>query len=146
MYLLKEKITIINGPNLNLIGIREPDIYGTKSFDEYIPELRFKFEGITIEYFQTNHEGEIIDKIHEIGFSHLGIIINAGAYSHTSIAIADALRAVPLAAVEVHISDITKREDFRKHSFIKDACQNVIVGKGLDGYEEAVRWLITNHS
>ena len=136
MYLL-----IINGPNLNLLGKREENIYGSKSFADYLQELKKGFPGINFEYFQSNIEGEIIDKIHECGFSFDGIIINAGAYTHTSVAIRDAIAAVKSPVVEVHISNTLSREDFRHKSIIGPVCRGCIMGFGLDSYKLAVQSL-----
>ena len=136
------KIIIINGPNLNLLGKREPEIYGSKSFEDYFGELKSVFPTIELEYFQSNHEGEIIDKIHEIGFSYDGIILNAGGLTHTSVALADALGGVKTPAVEVHISNIHTREEFRKHSYLTPKCKGLICGLGLKGYELAVSYLV----
>jgi 3-dehydroquinate dehydratase II len=132
------KLIIINGPNLNLLGTREPEIYGSESFEDYYKKLKVKYKDIEISYFHSNHEGEIIDKIHEIGFSFDGIIINAGGLTHTSVALADALGSVKTKAVEVHISNIHAREEFRKHSFLTPKCVGLITGLGLKGYELAV--------
>ena len=132
------KIQIINGPNLNLLGKREPEVYGSKSFEEYLAELKAKYPNIEISYFQSNHEGTIIDKIHEVGFEVEGIVLNAGAYTHTSIAIADAVSAIKSPVVEVHISNIHKREAFRRHSYIGGVSKGVIVGFGLQSYELAI--------
>lgn len=136
------KLIIINGPNLNLLGKREPEIYGRKSFEEYFAQLQQEFPGITLHYFQSNSEGELIDKIHEVGFSYDGIVINAGAYTHTSIALADAIAAVRTPAVEVHISNIYDREPFRHHSYLAPNCAGSIVGLGLRGYELAIRYFL----
>lgn len=136
------KILIINGPNLNLLGQRETDIYGHYSFEDYFKHLQKKFIDVELEYYQTNHEGSIIDKIHEKGFKCEGIVINPGAYTHYSYAIHDAIKSVTAPSIEVHISDIEKREEFRKISVIKDACVHQIKGKGLPGYEEAIEYLI----
>ena len=136
------KIIIINGPNLNLLGKREIDIYGAESFDSYFEKLKRRFPDVDLEYFQTNHEGLIIDKLHEIGFDYGGIIINAGAYTHTSIAIADALGAISTPAVEVHISDIHSREPFRHHSYLTAKCIGFYAGMGLEGYEVALKHLL----
>ena len=133
-----KRILIINGPNLNLLGKREPGVYGNQSFDEYFEVLKKKYPEAGIEYFQSNHEGALIDKIHETGFSYDGIVLNAGAYTHTSVAIADAIRAVTTPVVEVHISNIHKREAFRHHSFLSEACKGCIVGFGLDSYRLAI--------
>ena len=133
-----KRILIINGPNLNLLGKREPGVYGNQSFEDYFQVLKNKYPEATLEYFQSNHEGALIDKIHETGFSYDGIVLNAGAYTHTSVAIADAIRAVTTPVVEVHISNIHKREAFRHHSFLSEACKGCIVGFGLDSYRLAI--------
>ena len=138
------KISIINGPNLNLVGVREPEIYGNQSLDEYLQTLVKQYPDVQFSLFQSNHEGAIIDEIQRVGFTSQGIAINAGAYTHYSIAIADALRAVTAPAVEVHISDVMSREPFRHVSMIKDACATVVAGYGLDSYRRAVEWLIEN--
>jgi 3-dehydroquinate dehydratase-2 len=135
-------ILIINGPNLNLLGKREPGVYGNQSFEDYFQVLKNKYPEATLEYFQSNHEGALIDKIHETGFSYNGIVINAGAYTHTSVAIADAIRAVTTPVVEVHISNIHKREAFRHHSFLSEACKGCIVGFGLDSYRLAIESIL----
>lgn len=136
------KIIIINGPNLNLLGKREPDIYGIISFEDYFRNLRLIFKDIDLEYFQSNHEGNIIDIIHEKGFVYDGIILNAGAYSHYSYAIYDAIKSIKSPVVEVHISDIENREDFRKVSVIRSACKNTFSGFGLNSYNKALEFLI----
>ena len=136
------KIIIINGPNLNLLGKREPEIYGSESFETYFEMLKAKFGRIELYYFQSNHEGEIIDKIHEIGFSFDGIIINAGGLTHTSVSLSDALGGVKTPAIEVHISNIHAREEYRKHSYMTAKCKGMICGLGLKGYELAVDWFI----
>ena len=133
-----KKIQIINGPNLNLLGKREPSVYGSQSFEEYFEELKLKFPQAELLYFQSNTEGAIIDKIHETGFSFDGIILNAGAYTHTSIAIADAIRSVTTEVIEVHISNVFKRESYRHHSYLSEACKACIVGFGMDSYRLAV--------
>ena len=135
-----KKILILNGPNLNLLGRREPEIYGNQTFEQYFEELKALFPETELHYFQSNHEGELIDKIHEVGFSFDGIVINAGAYTHTSVAIADALSGVKTPALEVHISNIHAREAFRHHSFLTAKCKGMICGLGLKGYELAVRY------
>ncbi|MDX2443692.1 MAG: type II 3-dehydroquinate dehydratase [Bacteroidales bacterium] len=140
------KIQIINGPNLNLLGTREPQKYGSVTFEEYLPVLKEHYGEISIEYFQSNIEGMIIDKLQEIGFSYDGIVINAGGYTHTSISIADALRSVNAPAVEVHISNILAREEYRHISFIANACQGSIMGFGLDSYRLAIEALRVIHS
>lgn len=137
-----KKILILNGPNLNLLGKREPGIYGNKSFEEYFELLKKTFPDVELHYFQSNHEGALLDKIHEVGFTFDGLVINAGAYTHTSVALADALSAVPMPAVEVHISNIHKRESFRHHSFLTSRCAGMICGLGLTGYELAVRYMV----
>ncbi len=134
------KIIIINGPNLNLLGKREPEIYGSQSFEDYFEILKVRFPDITLEYFQSNHEGELLDKIHSVGFSYDGIILNAGAYTHTSIALADALGGIKTRCVEVHISNIHAREAFRKQSYISTKAQGAIFGLGLQGYDLAISY------
>ena len=136
------KIAIINGPNLNLIGVREPEIYGNRSLVEYLNELVGEYPDVEFSLFQSNHEGAIIDELQRIGFSYDGIVLNAGAYTHYSIAIADCIRAITAPVVETHISDVQAREKFRHVSMIKDACATVIAGFGLDSYRHAVDWLI----
>ena len=136
------KIQIINGPNINLLGKREPGIYGAESFESYLEKLRVSYPDLSIDYYQSNIEGQMIDKIHEVGFEDTGIILNAGAYTHTSIALQDAIRAVTAPVVEVHISNVHKREEFRHHSMISCACAGVICGFGLDSYRLAVEALL----
>ena len=140
-----KNILIINGPNLNLLGKREIDFYGSISFEEYYTVLKVNNSHINLSYYQSNHEGSLIDKIHEVGFDIDGIVINAGAYTHTSIAIRDAIKAIPAPVVEVHISNIKEREPFRHHSFLEDVCVDMIVGKGLPGYQEAINYLCKNY-
>ncbi|MFC7526398.1 type II 3-dehydroquinate dehydratase [Parapedobacter sp. GCM10030251] len=135
-------IVIINGPNLNLLGIREKGIYGDRDFLTYFETLRQSYGDVMLTYFQSNHEGAIIDKIHEVGFSADGIVLNAGAYTHTSLAIADAIAAVTAPVVEVHISNVYSRESFRHHSYLAKNCKGVICGFGLDGYRLAVESLL----
>ena len=137
-----KKILILNGPNLNLLGVREPGIYGSNSFESFLPELKEKFPEAEIEYFQSNIEGEMINKIHEVGFSYDGIVLNAGAYTHTSVALHDAIAAVKTPVIEVHISNVHKREEFRHHSFISSVASGIIIGCGLKGYEMAVSALL----
>jgi 3-dehydroquinate dehydratase-2 len=132
------KIQIINGPNLNLLGRREPSIYGNSSFEDYLNTLRQKYGDQQIDYFQSNTEGELIDKIQTAGFEANAIILNAGAYTHTSIAIHDAIRSVPAPVIEVHISNVHSREEFRRKSMIAAACKGVICGFGMDSYRLAV--------
>lgn len=131
-------IQIINGPNLNLLGVREPDVYGCTSFDDFLPRLRACFPDVQIDYFQSNIEGELIDKLQAVGFQCDGIVLNAAAYAHTSIALADCIRAISAPVVEVHISNVHQREDFRHQSMIAAACRGVICGFGLDGYRLAI--------
>ena len=138
------KVAIINGPNLNLLGKREPEIYGTESFEDYFERLRKEFPDVALHYYQSNHEGDIIDKLHEIGFEYEGILLNAGAYSHYSYAIADAIKSIQTPVVEVHISDIYAREDFRKISVTGENCIGIISGKGLDGYRLAIEKILQN--
>ncbi|GAA3978236.1 type II 3-dehydroquinate dehydratase [Pedobacter ginsengiterrae] len=138
------KIQIINGPNLNLLGVREPSIYGNTSIDEYIIKLKEIYTIIDIEYFQSNVEGEIINKLHEVGFSYDGIILNAGGYTHTSVAIADAIAAIKTPVVEVHISNIYAREEFRHTSLTGKNCQGVLTGFGMNGYRLAIESLLFN--
>ena len=138
------RILIINGPNLNLLGKREPHIYGNQPFIDYLTTVEALFPDVQLRYFQSNHEGELIDKIHELGFEVDGIVINAGAYTHTSIALADALSAVTAPAVEVHISNVYARESYRHHSYLSAKCKGVIAGLGLQGYELAIRSLMNN--
>lgn len=134
-----KKILIINGPNLNLLGKREPGVYGNTSFEAYFEILKSQYsQNVELTYFQSNHEGALIDKIHEAGFVLDGIIINAGAYTHTSVAIADAIRAVPTPVIEVHISNTHQRESFRHHSFLSAAVKGVILGFGMNSYKLAV--------
>ena len=136
------KIQIINGPNINLLGKREPTVYGSRSFEDYLVELKDRFPMVEIDYFQSNVEGEMINKIHEVGFSYDGIVLNAGAYTHTSIALQDAIRAITSPVIEVHISNVHQREEFRHKSMIAGACVGVICGFGLDSYRLAVEALL----
>lgn len=133
------KLIIINGPNLNLLGKREPEIYGERGFENYLKELQAKFPEVGIEYFQSNIEGELIDKIQQVGFSYDGIILNAAAYTHTSVGLGDAVKAIETPVVEVHISNTHQREEFRHVSFISPGAKGVILGFGLKSYELAVR-------
>jgi len=137
-----KKIQVINGPNLNLLGKREPSVYGSKGFEEFLPELRTRFGDCDIQYYQSNVEGEIINKIHEVGFSFDGIVLNAGAYTHTSIAIHDAIAAIKTRVVEVHISNVYAREEYRHTSLITSKCVGLITGFGLEGYAMAIDFLI----
>ena len=136
------KIQIINGPNLNLLGTREPGIYGSSSFDQFLPQLQARYPDIELAYFQSNVEGELINKMQEVGFSCDGIVLNAGAYTHTSVALHDCIRSLKCPVIEVHISNVHQREDFRHHSFISSACKGVICGFGLDSYRLAVDYLV----
>lgn len=136
-------IVIINGANLNLLGKRETSIYGDESFEVYFEKLKTNYPNVRLEYFQSNIEGEIINKIHEVGFSCHGIILNAGAYTHTSIAIADAVRTITSPTVEVHISNIYTREMYRRHSFLSEVCKGSIVGFGLNSYRLAMESFLT---
>lgn len=138
------KIAIINGPNLNLLGIREKEIYGTASFDDYFKLLQSRYSNIEFTYYQSNIEGELIDYIQKTGFSFNGIILNAGAYTHTSIAIADTIAAITTPVVEVHISNIFSREDYRHVSYLGKYCKGSISGFGLSGYEMAVKSFLDN--
>lgn len=140
------KILILNGPNLNLLGVREPGIYGSSSFDDYLPKLRKRFPDVEIEYFQSNVEGLMIDKMQEVGFTYDGIVLNAGAYTHTSIALQDCIRSLRCPVIEVHISNVHRREEFRHKSMISCACLGVICGFGLDSYLLAIEELIIIHN
>lgn len=135
-------IMIINGPNLNLLGRREPEIYGSNSFEAYLDELRKKMPDVNIDYYQSNIEGELINKMQEVGFTYDGIVLNAGAYTHTSIALQDCIRSLKAPVVEVHISNVHKREEFRHKSMISCACLGVICGFGLDSYRLAIEGIM----
>ena len=135
------KILIVNGPNLNLLGRREPGIYGGTSFEDYLPQLRQRFPDVELEYYQSNVEGELINKMQQEGFTAHGIVLNAGAYTHTSVALHDCIRAIKSPVVEVHISNVHTREEFRHHSMISAACRGVICGFGLDSYRLAIEAL-----
>lgn len=132
------EILIINGPNLNLLGKREPEVYGSTTFEDYFGELKSKFSTLNLAYYQSNVEGELIDKIHEVGFSYDGIVINAGAYTHTSVALRDAIAGIETPVIEVHISNTHQREEFRHHSYLSPVCKGVILGFGLDSYRLAL--------
>lgn len=138
------KILIINGPNLNLLGVREPDIYGNVSMDDFIAALSIDYPNVDIEYYQSNHEGDIIDRLHDAGFdeSYAGVVLNAGAYTHTSLAIADAIKAIKLPVIEVHISNVHSREEIRHRSLISPACKGVIAGFGMNSYTLAIEALL----
>jgi 3-dehydroquinate dehydratase-2 len=135
-------IEIINGPNLNLTGIREPEVYGSTTMEEYIGSLRKQFPDVEIGYYQSNVEGELIDRIQQVGFRYDGLIVNLGGYSHSSVALHDALLAVPAPKIEVHLSNIFAREEYRHHSLITSACRGMVCGLGLQGYELALRSLL----
>ena len=137
-----KKILIVNGPNLNLLGVREPSIYGHYSFESYMPQLRADFPDVKIKYYQSNVEGELINKLQEVGFEYDGIVLNAGAYTHTSIALLDCIRSLRCPVVEVHISNVHAREEFRHKSMISAACLGVICGFGLAGYKMAIEGLL----
>lgn len=140
------QILIINGPNLNLLGVREPEVYGKQTFTDYLEKLKAKYPAVDISYYQSNTEGELIDKIHEVGFTYDGIVLNAGAYTHTSVAIADAISAVKAPVVEVHISNTARREAFRHVSFLTAVCRGVIMGFGLTSYELALLALLESRT
>lgn len=139
-----KKILIMNGPNLNLLGIREPGVYGSTSFDDYLPKLRTQYPAIAIEYYQSNIEGCLIDKLQEVGFSYDGVALNAGAYTHTSVALQDCIRSIKTPVVEVHISNVHQREEFRHRSMIAASCKGVICGFGLDSYRLAIEALLNS--
>lgn len=136
------RIQIINGPNLNLLGVREPSVYGNASFESYLEQLQSKYPDAEIAYYQSNIEGELINKIHEVGFTYDGIILNAGAYTHTSVALLDAIKAVSTPVIEVHISNVHQREEFRHKSMISAGCKGVICGFGMDSYRLGVEAII----
>ena len=135
---MNRRIEIINGPNLNLTGIRQPEVYGTVTMEQMVAGLRERFPQVKIGYYQSNVEGEIINRLHEVGFSADGIVLNAGGYSHTSVAIHDAIAAITTPVIEVHISNIYAREEYRRHSLLSDVCRGVVCGLGLEGYRFAV--------
>jgi 3-dehydroquinate dehydratase II len=135
------KVQIINGPNLNLLGKREPEVYGSQTFDDVFKDLKKRFAGLDLGYYQSNIEGEIVNKLHEVGFTFQGIILNAGAYTHTSVAIHDAIAAIKTPVVEVHISNIYAREEFRHKSLITSKCVGLITGLGMEGYALAIQYL-----
>lgn len=136
-----KRILIVNGPNLNLLGVREPGIYGKCKFEDYLPELKRAFPEVELSYYQSNIEGELIDKMQEVGFIADGIVLNAGAYTHTSIALLDCIRAIESPVVEVHISNVHQREEFRHHSMISAGCRGVVCGFGLKSYKLAIEAL-----
>ena len=137
-----KRILIINGPNLNLLGRREPKIYGSVSFEEHLTTMRQDFPEVELDYYQSNHEGDLIDKLQEADGLYDGVVMNPGAYAHTSIALADCIRAISLPVIEVHISDISQREPYRRHSYTAEACKKCIMGKGLKGYDLALGELL----
>ncbi len=141
---MEKKIMIINGPNLNLLGKREVDTYGSRNFEDYFEGLKMKFNTLQLKYFQSNHEGGLVEKIQQVGYEYNGIILNAAAYTHTSIAIADAIAAVTAPVIEVHISNIFARESFRSKSFISKHCVGIISGLGLSGYQLALNYFLVN--
>jgi 3-dehydroquinate dehydratase-2 len=136
------KIAIINGPNLNLLGTREPGIYGRQTFEEFLESLKEKYPDVQIDYFQSNVEGELVNELQRTGFSYDGILLNAAAYTHTSIALGDAIASIKTPVIEVHISNISAREEFRKHSYISAKCTGSVSGLGLKGYELALRYFL----
>lgn len=136
------KILILNGPNLNLLGVREPSVYGSSTFADYYEKLKVAYPNVEFDYYQSNIEGQLIDKIHEVGFSYDGIVLNAGAYTHTSVALLDAIKAVTTPVIEVHISNVHKREEFRHKSMISAGCLGVICGFGLNSYRLAVEAIV----
>ena len=136
------QISIVNGPNLNLLGVREKSIYGAQSFENYFEELKKAFPAVDLQYFQSNHEGDLIDYLHKIGFSQKGVVLNAGAYTHTSVALADAIAAIETPVLEVHISNIYAREAFRHHSYLTKNCVGIISGLGLAGYQLGIQYLL----
>ena len=140
------KIQIINGPNLNLLGKRETSIYGNQSFEEFFEDLKTRFPGVALHYYQSNVEGQIINKLHETGFEFGGIILNAGAYTHTSVAIHDAIAGITTPVIEVHISNVYNREEFRHKSLITSKCIGLLTGFGLEGYAMAISYLLKGKS
>ena len=140
------KILILNGPNLNLLGTREPGIYGSNSFDSYLPQLQQRYPDVQLDYYQSNIEGELINKMQEVGFTYDGIVFNAGAYTHTSIALQDCIRSLKCPVIEVHISNVHTREEFRHKSMISCACKGVIAGFGLDSYRLGVEALLMHNA
>lgn len=140
---MAKRIIIINGPNLNLLGRRNPSVYGVRHFEDFLADLRSRFPGIVIEYRQSNHEGQLIDWLHDLGFDEgTGIVLNAGGYTHTSVALRDAVDAIQVPVVDVHISDIYNREEFRHRNLLRDVCRASISGEGLDGYRQAIEKLV----
>ena len=136
------KIIIINGPNLNLLGKREPNLYGNQSFEEYFQQLKQNYPSLKLEYYQSNVEGELVNKLHQVGFSYDGIVFNAGGYTHTSVAIADAVASIDVPTIEVHISNVYAREQYRHHSIMAANCKGVVAGFGLNSYKLAIDSLL----
>lgn len=136
------RIDIINGPNLNLLGVREPEVYGSVTFEEFYAKLKDQFSEVDLKYYQSNVEGELINRLHEVGFSSRGIILNAGGYTHTSVAIADAIAAIKTPVIELHISNVFAREEYRHQSLLSAKCVGMIGGLGLKGYELAIRYFL----
>lgn len=141
-----KRILILNGPNLNLLGKREPEIYGNETFGQYYESLLRVYENVSLQYYQSNHEGDLIDKLQEVGFSYWGVVFNPAGYTHTSIALCDTVKAITTPVVEVHISNIYERENFRHHSYIKENAVKSIVGEGLNGYKIAIDYLLSLES
>jgi 3-dehydroquinate dehydratase-2 len=137
-----KNILVLNGPNLNLLGKREPHIYGSQTFEDYFEQIKFSYPNVVLHYFQSNNEGQLIDKLHEIGFLYDGIVFNPGGYTHTSVALADAVAAIKAPVIEVHISNTFAREAFRHHSYISAVARGTIVGLGLAGYNLAISFLV----
>lgn len=137
-----KNILVLNGPNLNLLGKREPHIYGSQTFEDYFEQIKFSYPNVVLHYFQSNHEGQLIDKLHEIGFLYDGIVFNPGGYTHTSVALADAVSAIKAPVIEVHISNTFAREAFRHHSYISGVARGTIIGLGLAGYQLAISFLV----
>jgi 3-dehydroquinate dehydratase-2 len=137
-----KKVIVINGPNLNLLGKRQPEVYGSKSFEEFFEELKADYSSFDIEYYQSNVEGELVNKLHQVGFSYDGIVFNAGGYTHTSVAIADAVASIDTPTIEVHISNVYSREEYRHNSLMAANCKGVIAGFGLDSYRLALNSLV----
>ena len=137
-----KNILVLNGPNLNLLGKREPHIYGSQTFEDYFEQIKFSYPNVVLHYFQSNHEGQLIDKLHEIGFLYDGIVFNPGGYTHTSVALADAVAAIKAPVIEVHISNTFAREAFRHHSYISGVARGTIVGLGLAGHQLAISFLV----
>lgn len=140
-----KRIAIINGPNLNLVGVREPALYGTQRLDDYLHQLLAQYPDVEFTLFQSNHEGALIDELQRVGFDVDGIVLNAGGYSHTSVALADCVAAITSPVVETHITDITRREPWRRHSMLAHVCAATVMGHGLESYRLAVEWLLSHN-